>query len=646
MCSSKTLAQEGLRPLSANLNYVYKDLANESHNRIHSKNLYSNKTATASLLLPFKDDFFYSTHSVYASPNLWKDSSAYINSGFGIAPPSIGVATFDGLNKYGYPYTPFLTNFNQSLPADTLTSQPINLFVTATSQTLQISDSIALTFYYQAKGRGDAPELSDSLILDFYKPIEKIWKSSVWAKGGNVNANTNDTVFKRGFVWVNDTAYLHEGFQFRFRNKAATAGDFDHWHIDYVYLDKNRHQLSDTVYDDLTFAYVPSSYLTNYSAMPWQQFNITEIAAKNTVKIKNNSGVAINHTYESILFDKTKTNLGTYQGGPTNLCPFKPSGCTTGTAASFGYSSYAPHANPAINYTFAALNDSADFVIQHSVGLTGSSVDFIKENDTIIQYQRFRNYYAFDDGSAEGGYFINGVGGLMAEKIKVNALDTLQAIRIYFDPVGEIILAQESYNFKVLIWDAGANGPGNLIYTSGIMTPKYYNTGFREMPEYKLNGDITLRTLKPSTYYIGIQQQVATGITIGFDKNYDHHTSLYFNSGGGWEQSKIYGSLMIRPVFGKVIPAPLSIEEPTILKKQDSFSVFPNPATDQFIIKNKNQANSSFSIYNSVGQKILEEKITSEEQVVNVSQFNSGVYFIIVKENNADIKTQRIIIQH
>jgi hypothetical protein len=95
-----------------------------------------------------------------------------------------------------------LVNFATSQPADALTSKDINL-------TFLPSDSIALTFYYQARGNGDSPEITDSLLLDYYKPKQNKWQK-VWYQRGNANSSTNDTVFKRGFIRVIDTAFLHE----------------------------------------------------------------------------------------------------------------------------------------------------------------------------------------------------------------------------------------------------------------------------------------------------------------------------------------------------------------------------------------------------------------------------------------------------
>ncbi|MGV2480783.1 UNVERIFIED_CONTAM: hypothetical protein IGO34_28745, partial [Salmonella enterica subsp. enterica serovar Weltevreden] len=91
--------------------------------------------------------------------------NVYINHTSPIAPLSIGVATFDGLNKKGYPYN-LTAPVSSSALADKLTSRPINL-KSKRGVAYQPSDSIYISFYYQAEGRGDSPEPNDSLSLDF-----------------------------------------------------------------------------------------------------------------------------------------------------------------------------------------------------------------------------------------------------------------------------------------------------------------------------------------------------------------------------------------------------------------------------------------------------------------------------------------------
>ncbi|MDQ3047446.1 MAG: hypothetical protein M3R27_07860, partial [Bacteroidota bacterium] len=131
------------------------------------------------------DDF--SSDSPYPDSALWLDSSAYINRGYPYAPPTIGVATFDGISKTGYPYN-FAASSTSSAVADLLTSKPINL-----EYTISPFDSIYFSFFYQPQGRGNAPELGDSLVVQFRAAgVSSTWKN-VWAKRGST-LNLSDTL--------------------------------------------------------------------------------------------------------------------------------------------------------------------------------------------------------------------------------------------------------------------------------------------------------------------------------------------------------------------------------------------------------------------------------------------------------------------
>ena len=72
---------------------------------------------------PFIDDFSYDFPQV--NPDLWDQSSVFVNRTYPINPPTIGVATFDGMNEKGlardfYPST-------SSEPSDTLLSKEIDI---------------------------------------------------------------------------------------------------------------------------------------------------------------------------------------------------------------------------------------------------------------------------------------------------------------------------------------------------------------------------------------------------------------------------------------------------------------------------------------------------------------------------------------
>src|ERR1041384_1069326 len=111
------VAQEVIRPLTTNP--VIKEYL--------KKNPLTGKPAphTASVVaLPFIDDF--SKPGIYADAQLWQDSGAFINSQYCDNPPTVGVATFDGIDKYGNPYDSTVSS-TASAVCDYLTSLPIDM---------------------------------------------------------------------------------------------------------------------------------------------------------------------------------------------------------------------------------------------------------------------------------------------------------------------------------------------------------------------------------------------------------------------------------------------------------------------------------------------------------------------------------------
>ncbi|MBK9283591.1 MAG: T9SS type A sorting domain-containing protein [Sphingobacteriaceae bacterium] len=624
LASFNSKAQEELRPLNGNINLFYQDLKlNNSQNEI------ANKKNAASINLPFKDDFYYAATGNFPDQNLWSDSSTHVNTGHGTAPPSVGVATFDGLNKMGYPYTPYILNTALTYPADTLTSKPINL-LTSGAQTLQASDSVGLSFYYQARGFGDSPEIIDSLILDFYNPTAGVWNNNIWHSKGNANANINDTVFKRGFVMLDSAYYFKDGFKFRFRNKATTSGDFDEWHLDYVYLNKGRTIIGDTTYNDISFGYVPSPLLKRYATMPWHQYKPEERANNLNVFIRSNSGITIpNMSYRYAMYQNGLA-IDNYDGGAIpNFKRFKY----------FGWSTDNQHRFPAFTYTFNTFSDSVDFTLKHYLFTDGISADFCPENDTVIQRQTFKNYYAYDDGSAEAAYYINGAFGKMAVKFNLNFSDTLRSVRIYFDPIGNMQSA-ESASFQLQVYADLGGFPGPLLLQDSSMKVIYLKAGVNVTPDYTLT---TPLILPPGEYYIGFKQKISTGIGVGFDRNLNHSNYLFFDSGSGWTQSTIPGSIMIHPVFGRVIPPPVGLSENKNVI--NLFRVFPNPSHDIIYITQNNKTLIQYELFDITGKLILKNSFFGNQVAVNVSQIESGVYFLQINDEQ-NSQHQKIIIQH
>ena len=610
-------AQETLMPLNGNA---------QLQNIKETPTLLAYKTSTIVAMdtLPFFDDFSYSTTSTRPTNRHWLDSSVFINYSFPIAPPSIGVATFDGLNKKGYPYNISALVSNSS-PADKLTSRPINIKKKG-NIVYQPSDSVYLSFYYQAEGRGDNPEANDSLCVDFYKAKQNKWVK-VWGKKG-YNPSSNDTLFHIVMIKLDSLAYFDSLFQFRFRNNATLSGSLDHWHVDYIYLNKNRSRI-DTVMEDDAFQYMSTPFLKNYAVMPYRQFIQSEMAPQVHNYIRNNFTSTKNTSYNYTVSDTLlNTQLTFYNGGNDNIVPYAQSGIHTAPQ----------HARPSVTFSFPApLTDTAIYKIKHVIS---TNPDLVRENDTLIQIQKFANYYAYDDGTAEVGYYNNTYGAKNAVRYTINNADTLRAMRIYFDPITDG-QASIGSTFRMGIWANGSNGPGNIIYRDSTINPVYLQGRNNLMPTYKLTSCLILN---PGTYYFGIQQTTNKPLNLGFDKNNNHSDALYYDIGNGWVQSAIKGSLMINPVMGCTIPPP-----PVGIKPNDFIShtitLFPNPAQNTIIIQTNDlkSYDASVAILSSIGQEVYTSAFHNNEPI-DISNLSNGVYFVSLNGSSLNVIPKKLII--
>lgn len=611
-------AQEVLKPLSYNIN-----LSPVGHSQ--STSAQAKALAIVPDTLPFFDDFYYAYKTPYPTTNHWVDSNVYVNTGFATGPLSMGVATFDGLNKFGAPYN-INAPVSVSASADTLKSRPINLYRKG-SYIYSPADSIYLSFYYQAKGNGEAPEPNDSICVDFKKPNQNKWVK-VWGQKGST-----DTTFYKVMIPIKDTAYFDSMFVFRFRNKATTSGSLDHWNIDYVYINKDR-KIKDTLqYGDINFALPPTSFLKNYTTMPYNQYVPTEFASnfKNYIRSNNDGYVGMNYNFT--VYDETGSVHGQQdQGNPLNpgVPPYKNG----------GYFSQAAWANPTLTISpFPTMSDSTYYTIVHS--LVPVATDNQRANDTVVITQKFSNYFAYDDGKAEQGYYLNVYGAKTALRYTLNAADTLRALRIYFDPIINGGLIQNSY-FRITIWADGGNGPGNVLLQDSLVKPKYLSGTYNLIPTYTLTSCLYLL---PGTYYFGIQQQTNQPLNIGFDKNNDHIDALYYDIGNGWQKSTIPGggSLMINPEMGCTVPTVVGIKDLT--NNLLSFSIYPNPANESITVSTGNLIldNTILSITNSIGQLVYTEAFVNKQQI-NISSLPNGIYFVQLNSNGKTVSPKKLII--
>lgn len=585
------------------------------------------------LSIPFFDDF--STYSlptddpdIPAELQRWEESGARINANFPILPPTIGVATLDGMDGTGYPY-----NFNQPDafgPADTLTSLPINL------SGLSVVNNVYLTFFYESGGLGNAPDEDDLLVLEFLAPDggEDAW-IEVWSMEGTTVPMEE---FVQVFVPVTEEYFFHEDFQFRFRNYATITGNLDHWHLDYVYLDANIDP-ENFEFFEIAFVYPMNTILQDFTAMPWTHFNVDPnqfMADSVTTLQRNLSGT---------LADNVTSGFKTEIDGDVAdfLNPFSQVVVDPFEIFPTGY--YVNDGDNQ-NYTFETENDTcAVFDVsfyEDNIGILYQEKIGVPNNDSIVYQQVFTNYYAYDDGSAERAYALNTAGGKVAVKYQLATEDTLLGLFIHFTPLQNNNFA-ETFLLRAWLNDGGV--PGEEIGDNfQFQNPHYFTDGYDIFAFYEYDEPMPV----DGTIFVGFVQDSNAELNIGLDKNTNSNPSkLYYQLGLGsdWQSSGIQGSVMIRPVLksGKT-NVWNSVEDFAIAR----IELYPNP-TSGFVnvVFDQSWNKLLLEVVDMAGRQVRRDLLTSSNYQLDVSGIQAGTYIIRLRdpESQAIIAHEKLLIR-
>lgn len=545
------------------------------------------------------EDFSYP--GPYPDSKLWLDKYVFINRTFAYAPPSIGVATFDGLNERGYPYN-FTAAESSSAGADTLTSKPINLNVPA-------SDSIYFSFSYQPQGLGNPPAAKDSLVLEFKAPGTD-W-NRIWSKAGS------SLTFKDTVNWANvkfvitNPIYLKKGFQFRFRNYATLSGSFDHWHLDYVYLINNQKYLKE--FRDFTYVYNHPSLIKTYQVMPFRQYIQSNAKSMVVVPIRNNSKNEDNISIGYTIKDENGTVLFNVPVNANNVKPY----------SAIGYYKDTTELIP----PFPLMTKATSFYVETFQVITK---DIKSENDTLRYEQRFENYFAYDDGTAESAFSLKKANSSVAVKFQLNVQDTLSYVDIYFNPK---LVDASKLTFNLMLWGDANGEPGSEIATSKLQTPDYSKKGVNNILRYRFDAPVVL---PPGVYYTGIFQPGNIPVNIGLDLNSNNQFNTFYKSGlDAWNTMPYAGTAILRPVFGKDTIPVVSIS--TISTTHDLVEIYPNPATSTLTVRSKEAGahQLTYTIIDVFGREIENKKITTPAPI-DVSRLENGIYFIRLQDGNSN----------
>jgi hypothetical protein len=549
------------------------------------------------LVLPFSDDF--SRDSLYPSSDRWSDRSVFVNNTFSVNQPSTGIATLDCLDENGMLYEDASTSV---FAADRLTSRPVDLAYAPV-------DSIYLSFLYEAGGIADMPERDDSLTLSFWAPEEEKWYSVWRAKGGTTDG------FRRVMIPVKDSRYLKKGFRFMFSGYASLAGiltdpsgsgNADQWNLDHVKLDKNR-TVNDTILHDVALTLPLRSLIKGYEALPLQHFRQAYLSLMSPaagVFYRNNDTVVRNVTRHVSIKDILKNEVvRDFDAGAVNADPM----------TDLAYEA------PLI-YTYnPATVDSALFMV--SVWLITDDFD-PKDNDTTRYLQKFSNYFAIDDGTAEAGYGINGQGSrnaMFALRFRSFIADSVKAISICFN---------DSYNnanqrtFDIMVWADDNGKPG---------VPLGSAEGPVASPGPDLNGFTDYLFSKPVSvnddFWIGWKQLSETFLNAGLDLNTPAEGRQYFMMSGVWEESQAPGIVMIRPVM-KGDGSSSSSGSGDLFN--DLYRIFPNPTSGQVTLQVSDDAPDDFiiDVLTYSGSKVMTLSRTDRP---DLSSLAAGNYLLVIR---------------
>ena len=91
--------------------------------------------------------------------------------------------------------------------------------------------------------------------------------------------------------------------------------------------------------------------------------------------------------------------------------------------------------------------------------------------------------------------------------------------------------------------------------------------------------------------------------------------------------------------FVKVWMSPESVDENAV----QNVEVYPNPAKDLLTIKAENLTN--VMIYNTVGQKVLEQRLDANELTINTDGFEPGIYLIRITADGNEITRKVSVIK-
>lgn len=117
-------------------------------------------------------------------------------------------------------------------------------------------------------------------------------------------------------------------------------------------------------------------------------------------------------------------------------------------------------------------------------------------------------------------------------------------------------------------------------------------------------------------------------------------TGNNFSTFGEDFQKELYIAAVNNNKIYKVTTTSLNTEE----TKNKKITIYPNPASGKIFADGLKSKNNSVEIINIEGKKVLDTKV-NEDGSIDISQLNSGVYFVTIKSENIKIYSQKLVVK-
>jgi len=376
--------------------------------------------------------------------------------------------------------------------------------------------------------------------------------------------------------------------------------------VDYIRLHANR-SFSDTLLRDVAFNTELTTMLKDLTSLPWSHFE----AAYNTVllpivsgRYKNNDSITRNVT-RSLSISEPAYDVSFSPGVPT--AQDLPG--SEDTVVNFGFI-----------YPFN-FDRGDEVLLRFEAALRTDEFD-PKVNDTLVHEQVFKDYYAYDDGTAEAGYGLRGSGsadGVVALKYNAYTPDFLGGVSIFFNQVYDSL--NLNYYFNLVVWDDVEGKPGSILWEDEQDYKVLYPSSYPGFVRYEFSEPVKV----DGPFYVGWRQYNQYLLNVGLDLNNKPASPvMYYNLGGSWQPSQAPGVMMFRPFLYDESSGVESIHAAFT-----PMQVYPNPAKDhihfQLPLALEGKA-LRMEIMDASGRVIRHVRSTTRS--MNISDLRPGVYYL------------------